>query len=140
MGTMIAYLCVMIRTQWQDNCFLKFTKNYKFLQRFTVVNLKVRKLTAKISLLQHLGPGSESYGHSKSCMFSYSFCLVYEWCSRLLNATQTPTRENFDIPVLTFNKIILNVMHTYIIFLIMCYLKIPKLDMGRSRLFGAWAS
>ncbi len=41
-----------------------------------------------------------SYGHLKFCMFSYSFSLAYKRCSRLLNATQTPTRENFDIPVL----------------------------------------
>ncbi len=41
-----------------------------------------------------------SYGHSKFCMFSYWFSLACEWCSRLLNAAQTPTVENVDIPVL----------------------------------------
>ena len=40
----------------------------------------------------------QSYSHSKFCMFSYSFPPAYEQCSRLLDATQTPTRENFDIP------------------------------------------
>ncbi len=39
-----------------------------------------------------------SYGHSKFCMFSYSVSLVYEECSSLLNATQTPTCKIFDIP------------------------------------------
>ena len=40
----------------------------------------------------------QSYGHSKFCMSSYSFPPAYEYCSRLLDAAQTPTRENFDIP------------------------------------------
>ncbi len=40
----------------------------------------------------------QSYGHSKFCMFSYSFPPAYEQCSRLLGAAQTPTREHFDIP------------------------------------------
>ncbi len=40
----------------------------------------------------------QSYGHSKFCMFSCSFPPAHEQCSCLLNTTQTPTRENFDIP------------------------------------------
>ena len=39
-----------------------------------------------------------SYGLSKLCMLSYWFSLAHEWCSRLLNAAQTSTIENFDVP------------------------------------------
>ncbi len=39
-----------------------------------------------------------SYDHSKFCIFSYSFSLAHQRCRRLLNAAQTPTFENLDIP------------------------------------------
>ena len=39
-----------------------------------------------------------SYDHSKFYMFSYKCSLAHERCSHLLNAPQTPTLENFDIP------------------------------------------